>query len=63
MLRVDLDNRTLTPLEKIAQVVSKFGVAQPQSHPQNPSQNVPWPQWPTSHCHRELRLVNARISA
>ena len=34
-LRIDLDDRTLTPLEKIAQVVSKLGVAEPQSHPQN----------------------------
>ncbi len=46
-LRVDLDDRTLTPLEKIAQVVSKLGVAEPQSHPQRPSLDVPWPQWPT----------------
>ena len=46
-LRIDLDDRTLTPLEKIAQVVSKLGVAEPQSHPQRPSLDVPWPQWPT----------------
>jgi hypothetical protein len=46
-LRVDLDNRTFTPLEKIAQVVSKLGVAEPQSHPQKALPDVPSPQWPT----------------
>ncbi len=33
-VRVDLHDGTLTPLEKVTQVVSKLGVAEPQSHPQ-----------------------------
>ena len=46
-LRADPDDRALTPLEKLAQALSKFGVAEPQSNPQNALPNVPWPQWPT----------------
>ena len=59
-LRVDLDDRTLTPLEKIAQVVSKLGVAEPQSHPQKALLKCPVTAKAYSHCHRERRLVNAR---
>ena len=59
-LRVDLDDRTLTPLEKIAQVVNKLGVAEPQSHPQNALPKCPVAAVAYSHCHRERRLVNAR---
>ena len=36
-LRVNVDDRTLTPLEKVAQVFSKLRVAEPQSYPQRPS--------------------------
>jgi hypothetical protein len=46
-VRIDLHDSTLTPLEKVTQVLSKLGVAEPQSHPQNALPNVPWPQWPT----------------
>jgi hypothetical protein len=46
-LRIHLNDRTLTSLEKIAQALRKLGVAEPQSHPQNALPNVPWPQWPT----------------
>jgi hypothetical protein len=35
-LGIDLDNRTLAPLEKVTQIVSKLGVAEPQSHPKVP---------------------------
>ena len=61
-LRVDLDDRTLTPLEKIAQVVSKLGVAEPQSHPQKALPECPVVAVAYSHCHRKRRLVNARMS-
>jgi hypothetical protein len=46
-LGIHLDDRTLASLEKVAQVVSKLGVAEPQSHPQKALPYVPWPQWPT----------------
>jgi hypothetical protein len=58
-LRIDLDDHTLTPLEKIAQVVNKLGVAEPQSHPQKALPDVPCLAVAYSHCHRERRLVNA----
>jgi hypothetical protein len=62
-LLIDLDDRTLTPLEKIAQVVSKLGVAEPQSHPQKALPECPVAAVAYSHCHRERRLVNCYMSA
>jgi lactoylglutathione lyase len=46
-VRVDLHDGTLTPLEKVTQVLSKLGVAEPQSHPQEALPKVPLPQLPT----------------
>jgi hypothetical protein len=46
-VRVDLHDGTLTPLEKVTQVLGKLGVAEPQSHPQETLPNVPLPQLPT----------------
>jgi hypothetical protein len=40
-LGIDLHNPTLAPLEKVTQIVSKLGVAEPQSHPQKSLPYVP----------------------
>jgi hypothetical protein len=46
-LRVDLDDHTLTPLEKIAQVVNKLGSLSRSRTPKRPSQMSRVLQWPT----------------
>ena len=61
-LRIDLDDRTLTPLEKIAQVVSKLGVAGRSRTPKRPSQMSRGRSGLLS-LSPERRLVNARMSA
>jgi hypothetical protein len=42
-LRVDLNNGTQASVEKRAQVVDQFGVAEPQSHPQGGPLVFLWP--------------------